>query len=175
MRNGQRIIEFSYDGLEYSLLLNGYDRSGLAKAVFMDLAKTKKMELVANVWSSPKLAISYKGQQFLELDHINGEPAFTETPVNITGEDQGFFNAFESIMGREDISWPSSTSGGGEFEDFTWRVIGVTAGGTQSLGQARCEEVFKEEGNSSCRGTVDCYCTMGRFLCVCVCGELCDY
>jgi len=172
-RNGQRIIEFKYNGIGYSIVLNGYNGDGKARLIFKNLVDKNQIELNADMFSSRKaLSITYNQAPVLDVGHNGEQTVFEEHPTRMSEGDVQNFKVLENALGDVVPVWPGGGDGG--FEDRTWRVLGVTGGGTQSLAESRCNKVFSENGSSGCQGTVDCYCSVGQFICLCVCGEVCN-
>lgn len=171
VRSGTRIVEIEIDGLDYSLWLNSPDPTGEAKLIFKKLTGNKELDLRLRTRSSNVLQLKYNNVLLLEANRSGQRLDFVEYENELDNESITDINRFASTMEELDPDWPGDDG----IEAQTWRALTLTGGGTQSLAVARCNQVFSEMDEEGCTGTTDCYCMSGSFLCVCVCGWLCDY
>lgn len=175
---GRRIIEFSKDGVAYSMSMSAYDIDARADLVFLNLQLGKSLNININAYSDKPIKISYGEQKFLEVSEQKGQIHFDEFPLELSSKDKRDLSVFSEALDEIDSNWPLNDEdpGGGSFapSEFRWRAIAVRGGGTRSLAEKRCEKVFEEHLNPGCSGTIDCYSTIGHFLSLCLCGEICE-
>ena len=117
-------------------------------------------------------------RSFLRFQNKRVKFHFDEFPLELNATDKRDLVVFSEAIDEIDSNWPLNDEdpGGGTFapSEFRWRAIAVRGGGTRSLAEKRCEKVFEEHLNPGCSGTIDCYSTIGHFLSLCLCGEICE-
>ena len=73
---GRRIIEFSKDGVAYTMSMSGYDIDARADLVFLNLQLGKSLNININAYSDKPIKISYGEQKFLEVSEQKGQIPF---------------------------------------------------------------------------------------------------
>jgi len=174
-RNGTRIIELNYKGVAYSIL---YDKLSLGnpspRMLIRNLQSNNQLEFKLPNAGDYALELTYGDDVFLSASGKAGRLLFNENQMFLDDADKEEIHDFAKILSEVKPSWPEDSSGTNtSFHDY--RIVGVAAGGSRSIAVHRCEAITNGLADGTeCTSTADCHCVSGNFLCLCVCGLICE-
>lgn len=174
-RNGTRIIELNFKGVPYSIL---YDKLSLGnpspRMLIRNLQTNNQLEFKLPNAGDYVLEISYGSEVFLSASGKSGRLVFNENQAFLNDKDKEEIQDFGVILSEIKPSWPQDSEGTeSSFHDY--RIVGVAAGGSRSIAVHRCEAITDGlTDGTECSSTADCHCVTGHFLCLCVCGLICE-
>ncbi len=176
LRKGSRIIEIEYDGTAYSLVLDAINQEREAKLIFKNLVRNKSLEVKLNENSANVFEIYLGNKRLVSSQRVKDRITFVNHENEYSNDDIKDITAFSKVMEKINPDWPLEGDDTGDIQGLTWRILNISFGGTRSITEARCNKVFNNEiTGTGCRGTTDCDCLKGNFLCWCICGEICEF
>jgi hypothetical protein len=189
-RNGSRVVELSYNGIDYSLIMQNFNQKREASLFFENIVRRKPLVMKLNERSSEVFTLTYGQDVLIRGGLKNNSLVLDEDNFEFSEEDQSDLNAFSVIFNQLAQDWPIGDRKGVSSDPMTesgtatgddiivaqdWQFVGITAGGALSIASARCGFMHKElDIGESCHPTTDCSCLHGSFLCICICGVICD-
>lgn len=176
LRNGTRIIELEYEGVRYSIMYNNLSLSEQApRMVIKNLVSNNGLEFKLPIEGRNVLELRYRDNLLLTASGQPGKLNFQEADAALKENEENEIAGFAAVLSEVKPAWPPEPAGGGEDAFHSYKIVGVSAGGTRSLAEHRCNDIYNGiDASDNCTGTTDCNCMVGQFLCVCVCGLFCE-
>ena len=178
-RNGSRVLELNYKGLDYSLIMKHFNADREAELFFENLIRRKALKIRINENSTRAFDMNYAGQDLLNAVVENKSLKVTQSHHELDENDIADLEAFNHLYDEFRDSWPEAldteVDPGNETLKPVWRFVALTAGGSLSIANSRCNHVHNNiEIEENCFPVTDCGCLHSAFLCYCLCGLICD-